>query len=149
MARLAIFLLSLVATTVSAFEIKLFSPQSGSAAVKEGEDLELTCTTDNYWEWCKITHVPTGKSCENVWNKSPYNVKVGECGDFEGRFEYTGDRGSSVYKCGVRIKGVRPGEDGEWKCDVTEYYDGTNKWKSYAETASKSFQVRELEDYLF
>lgn len=64
MARLAIpvFLLSLVATTVWAFEIKSFEPQSGSAMVKEGEDLELLCTTDNYWEWCKITHVPSGKS---------------------------------------------------------------------------------------
>ena len=80
-------------------------------------------------------------SCEHVWNKALYNVKEGDCGDFKGRFEYIGDKGSSVYKCGVRVKNVRPEDAGQWKCDITSYYDGSNKWKSYGTSASKSFTV--------
>ena len=138
--------LAALSSSVNAFEIASSSP--GTVNVQEGEDLELWCKADNYWEWCKITHIATDTSCEHVWNKTPYNVKVGECGDFKGRFgsmnsnfEYIGDRGASVYKCGIRVKNVRPEEAGQWKCDITEYYDGTNKWKSYADTTSKSFDV--------
>lgn len=136
---ISVFLALVAASSVSAFEIA--SSSSSPVKVKEGEDIELWCKSDNYWEWCKITHVATDTSCEHVWNKTPYTVKVGDCGDFEGRMEYIGDKGASVYKCGVRIKNVRPEEAGDWKCDITEYYDGTNKWQSYADTASKSFTV--------
>jgi len=142
MARLmmiSVFLALTAASSVNGFEIA--SSSSSPVKVKEGEDIELWCKSDNYWEWCKITHVATDTSCEHVWNKTPYTVKVGVCGDFEGRMEYIGDKGASVYKCGVRIKNVRPEEAGDWKCDITEYYDGTNKWQSYAATASKSFTV--------
>ena len=82
-------------------------------------------------------------SCEHVWNKALYNVKEGDCGDFEGRFEYIGDKGSSVYKCGVRVKDIVPEDLGEWKCDVWQYYDGSNQWRDYASATSKSFQVGE------
>ena len=59
------------------------------------------------------------------------------------KFEYTGDRGSSVYKCGVRVKDIGPEDLGEWKCDVWQYYDGSNQWRDYASATSKSFQVGE------
>ena len=105
--------------------------------------MDLWCKTDSYWEWCEITHVPSGNSCEHGWNKNIYNVVELNCTDFEGRFEYIGDRGSSVYKCGVRVKNFRKEDYGEWKCDVWSYYDGSNKWRNYASTTSKSFQVEE------
>ena len=30
------------------------------------------------------------------------------------------------------MKNVSAEVEGEWKCEMTEYYDGSNKWKSYA-----------------
>ena len=65
----------------------------------------------------------------------------GKCDAFAGRVEYIGDKGSSVYKCGVRIRDVRPEEAGQWRCDITSYYDGSNKWQSYGTTASRTFEV--------
>ena len=59
------------------------------------------------------------------------------------RFLYTGDKGSSVYKCGFDVKNIQPEDYGEWRCDVWSYYDGSNKWRSYASTTSKTFQVEE------
>jgi len=138
-----VFLALAATAAVSAFDITSMS--SKAVQVKEGDDIVLWCKSDSYWEWCDITHVASGATCEHVWNNGLYNVKVGECSDFAGRFEYIGDKGSSVYKCGIRVKDVRPEEAGEWKCDITGYYDGKNKWKQYqkdqGETASKSFQV--------
>ena len=113
--------------------------------MKEGDDIVLWCKSDSYWEWCDITHVLSNRTCEHVWDRGLYNVTVGECSDFTGRFEYIGDKGSYVYKCGIRLRDIRPEEAGEWKCDITGYYDGKNKWKQYqkdqGETASMSFQV--------
>ena len=47
--------------------------------------MEFWCKSDNYWEWCKIIHVATDQgwwplqdTCEHVWNKDLYNVKVRE-----------------------------------------------------------------------
>ena len=59
------------------------------------------------------------------------------------RFLYTGDKGSSVYKCGFDVKNIQPEDYGEWRCDVWSYYDGSNKWRSYASTTSMTFQVEE------
>ena len=138
-----VVLLALAATAaVCAFKIKTISfPFVG----KEGKDIELWCKSDSYWEWCDITHVLSNRTCEHVWDRGLYNVTVGECSDFTGRFEYIGDKGSYVYKCGIRLRDFRPEEAGEWKCDITGYYDGKNKWKQYqkdqGETASKSFYV--------
>ena len=46
------------------------------------------------------SHARTNGSCEHVWRadavaKDVY-VRVGDCEDFEGRFEYIGDRGWKV-----------------------------------------------------
>ena len=60
--------------------------------------------------------------------------------------EYIGDKGSAVYKCGIRIKNARSEDAGQWKCDITAYQDGTNKWKNWKRarsgtTASRMFEV--------
>ena len=66
--------LGAASVVVHTFEIASSSPEYVS--VKEGKDMELWCKADSYWEWCKITHVPSGNSCEHAWNKTPYNVQV-------------------------------------------------------------------------
>ena len=61
------------ASVVHTFDITSSPPEY--LTVKEGGDMDLWCKTDSYWEWCKFTHVSSGKSCEHVWNKDIYNVK--------------------------------------------------------------------------
>merc|ERR1712039_783534 len=76
-----------------------------------------------------------------------YNVEELNCTDVDKqmplRFLYTGDKGSSVYKCGFDVKNIQPEDYGEWRCDVWSYYDGSNKWRSYSSLTSKTFQVEE------
>ena len=70
---------------INAFEIIDYYPKPKSVNVtiiKEGEDLAIWCKTDEYWEWCKITHIESARSCEHVWNKVKYNVKEKNCNDF-------------------------------------------------------------------
>ena len=89
--------------SVSAFEITSHEPRTNSNSgieYDEGDDVELWCNADNYWEWCKISHVESNKSCDFDWKKyalldgsrtTIWNVTVVDCDDFEGRFEYLGD----------------------------------------------------------
>ena len=45
------------------FEIaSSFSPES--VAVREEGDLELWCNADNWWEWCRFVHEPSGRDCD-------------------------------------------------------------------------------------
>ena len=88
---------------VSAFEITSHEPRTNSnSGVKydEGDDVDLWCTADDWWEWCKFTLVHSDKSCELDWKKYALldgkrtyvrNVTALDCDDFEGRFEYLGD----------------------------------------------------------
>ena len=42
---------------VGAFQITAFDPRTNpNSGVKkdEGDDIDLWCKTDDYWEWCKI-----------------------------------------------------------------------------------------------
>jgi len=141
-------LLALAAASTNAFEITSMSNSNlePQVKVKEGEPIELWCKSDSYWEWCDITHVDSGNTCEHLWNYDLYNVKEGKCDDFKDRMEYIGDKGSAVYKCGIRIKNARSEDAGQWKCDITAYQDGTNKWKNWKRarsgtTASRMFEV--------
>ena len=38
------------------------SPES--VAVREEGDLELWCNADNWWEWCRFVHEPSGRDCD-------------------------------------------------------------------------------------
>ena len=87
---------------------------SSDVILDKGDDIDLWCKTDNYWEWCKISHAGTNRSCEHVWRDDMVTefesddmvalsvyVRVGDCEDFEGRFQYIGDRGWKVYELDI------------------------------------------------
>ena len=99
-----VFLALHVVAIVRAFQITSQEPRTNSKApgpkYDEGDNVELWCNADDWWEWCKFTHVQTDKKCELDWKKyslldgrrnSVRNVTVLDCADFEGRFEYLGD----------------------------------------------------------
>ena len=138
---MALALVFFLAQAINGFEIIDYYPKSKSVFIKEGEDLAIWCEADEYWERCKITHVRSANSCEYVWNKDKYNVKEKNCNDFGGRFTYIGDRGNAAYNCGIRVNNMSSKDEGQWKCYVWSYYDGYNKWRSYATRDSKSYEV--------
>ena len=143
LATFIVLLVSVLAMAINGLKIDESFPASRSVIIKEGENLSIWCKSDAYWEWCKITHVGSAKSCEHVWNYDKYNVKEGNCNDFGDRFTYIGDRGSSVYKCGILITDMTPKDEGEWNCDIWGYSGGSNKSykKSSVSHVSKSFEV--------
>ena len=127
-------ILALAAVPLRAFEISSTVPQSGTVTIQEGQNLELWCNADDWWEWCTFTHVPTGKVCDLQWKREPYNVTVNDCDDFE----YLGDYDN--YKRGIRLNNVDLGKAGEWRCDLTEYSRAETTRDSEV-TVSRTFQV--------
>jgi len=127
-------ILALASVPLCAFDITSTDPESGTVAIKEGQNLDLWCNADDWWEWCTFTNVATGKICDLQWKRVPYNVTANDCDGFE----YLGDYDN--YKCGVRIPNAGLGEAGEWRCDITEY-NRAETTRDYGTTVSKTFQV--------
>jgi len=126
-------ILALASVPLRAFEISSMDPESGTVAIKEGQNFDLWCNADNWWEWCTFTYVPTGKNCDLQWKWEPKNVTANNCNGFE----YIGDYDN--YKCGVRIYNASLGEVGKWRCDLREY-DRAETRRDYGTTDSKTFQ---------
>jgi len=127
-------ILSLASVPLRAFEISSMDPGSGTVAIQEGQNFDLWCNADNWWEWCTFTHVTTRKICDLQWKWEPRNVTANDCDGFE----YLGDY--RTYKCGVRIYNAGLGDAGEWTCDLREY-DRAETRRDYGNTVSRSFQV--------
>ena len=54
---ISVFLALVASSSVHSYSFEISSMSAQSVNVKEGEDVELWCKSDDYWEWCKITHV--------------------------------------------------------------------------------------------
>ena len=121
-------ILALASVPLRAFQISSMFPEFGTVAIKEGQNFDLWCNADDWWEWCTFTHIPTGKICD-----LPKNVITNNCDGFE----YLGDYDN---KCGVRIYNASLAEAGEWRCDLREY-DRAETRRDYGTTVSKTFQV--------
>lgn len=131
-------ILSIVALATApacAFEITSTFPEKGTTKLQEGQNLQLWCNVDDHWEWCKFTHVPTGKTCDLQWMYNGQNVTTIDC---HRDFEYLGDYDN--YKCGIGLKNVDLAMNGEWKCDVEEFYRAETI-RNYGTVVSKTFQV--------
>ena len=46
-----------------------------------------------------------------------------------------------MYKCGVRIRDLRPEEAGEWRCEMEEYHDGKGGRRGKSPRDRKSFYI--------
>ena len=127
-------ILALASVPLRAFEISSMDPESGTVAIKEGQNFDLWCNADDWWEWCTFTHIPTGKICDLQWKWEPKNVTANDCDGFE----YLGDYDN--YKCGIRLHDVRPADEGEWACELENYYYADTE-PGYGYEVRKSFQV--------
>ena len=98
-----------------------------------------------FLQWCTFKHAE--KMCEIEWKRTPYNVTMGQCNDYEGRVEFKvrifgnnllwscilyfwlkswlyafvlqGDYNN--YECGLTVAAATPEDDGEWECDFESY----------------------------
>ena len=61
-AFLALLAHTLLRHAAEGFEIASSSPES--VAVRAEGDLELWCNADNWWEWCRFVHEPSGRDCD-------------------------------------------------------------------------------------
>ena len=77
------FILSSLAllASVSAFRVAKVEPRL--VKVKEGESFRVVCTTDTWYEFCRIKH--DDKICDIVWKWDAWNVTMGQCYHFSGR----------------------------------------------------------------
>ena len=68
----------------SAFNVAKVEPKE--IHVRLGESFWFLCTADNWYEWCTLKHAD--RVCDIEWKRTPYNVTMGECSDYEGRVEF-------------------------------------------------------------
>ena len=95
----------LPSSSKACFTLKKKTPTNKKVSVKEGEDLTLSCTANNYYEWCTFIH-PVKlakkykqkkdydfKKCDFVWTNQAKNITTLNCSDYQNRAIYVGDYG--------------------------------------------------------
>ena len=82
--KVLIAVLAAVCGMATAFDFTEVRPKE--VTVKEGEQLELWCVVDDWWEWCTFKH--NDNVCDFMWDQSLYNVTTLDCKAYEGRYRY-------------------------------------------------------------
>ena len=100
----SISVLIFLVSVSSAFDITKVEPES--ITIPYGGKIRLSCTSDGYYEFCKFKNVASGKICDFIWKREPYNVTTNDCGAFEGRARFVGDY--NKYECAVELDNVMP-----------------------------------------
>merc|ERR550517_2319751 len=78
-----------------------------------------------------------GSGREIEWKRTPYNVTMGQCDDYEGRVEFKGDY--NQYECGLTVAAATAEDDGEWECYFESYVKGGSRGSGYK--AADKFKV--------
>jgi len=137
MKSLNILLLASWLGTVAAFEIVRYQPRT--VDLVEGDTLTLLCTTDTFWEWCTFKHY--GKVCDYAWTESNWNVTVQACDDFARRqVEFHGNYNS--HQCGLKLKGVRLEDAGQWSCQMESYHSADRRRSGYIREQTMNVNIR-------
>ena len=117
----------------SCFTLKKKSPNT-KISVKEGEDFTLSCTANNYYEWCTFIHpvkLPRKykqksdyeiKKCDFVWTNQANNITTLNCSDYQNRAIYVGNYDN--YNCAIKLISVIPEDSGNWTCVLEEWTNG-------------------------
>ena len=132
-------ILGLVALDFSnAFSLIKSEPET-PLVVKEGESFRLSCEVDNYYEYCKFTHMYTDKICDFEWKRDDWNITVADCTDYEGRMEWSGNY--EYYGCAMTINNAQTQDSGAWKCEIESYAAGKYRGYGYNVTADFSINI--------
>ena len=112
-----ILLLLVAVSSVSAFDFDAATKnQPKSVSVKEGDTINLSCTVDNYYEWCTFVH--NDKICDYEWKKPEWNITLLDCSDFsERKIRFSGEY--EKYNCAIELKNVKAEGRRLWYTSVT------------------------------
>ncbi len=136
--NLSFLFLPLLPATSLAFRVWNHSPKNISY-LAQGDDITLSCSSDNWWKWCTFKHAESGKVCDFQWKFEPYNVTVLDCDDFAGRFEFVGDYNN--YNCAVKLTGMTGQEAGKWRCEMEEFWKGLQRGAGDIDTVEFEIEV--------
>ena len=68
-------------TCIETFNLTEVNPKN--ITVLEGTDVILSCTVNNYYEWCTFIH--NDKKCDFEWRRDVWNITTLDCTDFQDR----------------------------------------------------------------
>merc|ERR1719391_1109713 len=94
-------LLLLVSREVGGFQV--VADTAPVLARREGESVNITCRSDNYYEYCGFTN-PVGERCNFEWRRKEWNVTRRRCSELQHKVRFIGryDRN----ECGIEIFGL-------------------------------------------
>ena len=93
--------------------------------IVEGQDVDLFCAVDTYYEWCTFVH--NDKKCDFEWKRDVWNLTTLDCADYQDRAHFNGDY--NEYNCGIKLKNVKLEDAGLWSCELESYHAG--KYRGY------------------
>ena len=120
-----IFIILLVIVTLTnnpldAFKIKKTS-LSPQGPAKIGSTVELSCQTDEYYEYCDwwVGEFDEQKECRFEWKSKHGAVKKQKCPTLKNRMRFDGNYNDN--ECKVILSNVGLADSGIWTCKIEEY----------------------------
>ena len=94
------------------------SPQG---PVKVGSTVELSCQTDEHYEYCDwwVGEFDEQKECRFEWKSKHGAVKKQKCPTLKNRMQFDGNY--DAHECKVVLSNVGLADSGIWTCKIEEY----------------------------
>ena len=94
------------------------SPQG---PVNVGSTVELSCTTDDHYEYCDwwVGDHTLDKECRFEWKRKHDGVRMQKCNNLKDRMQFDGNY--NAHECKVILSNVRLTDEGLWTCKIEEY----------------------------
>ena len=89
-----------------------------SESLEVGDDVILSCHSNEYFEFCTWTHEKN--ECNFEYKRAYDDVKMMDCSnDLKDRISYVGDY--KRHECSVKINRVQLADRGDWSCTIEKY----------------------------
>jgi hypothetical protein len=94
---------------------------SPEGPVKVGSTVELSCQTDDHYEYCDwwVGEFDEQKECRFEWKSKHGAVKKQKCPTLKDRIQFDGDY--DAHECKVVLSNVGLADAGVWTCKIEEY----------------------------
>ena len=109
-----------LANQLEAFQIKKTS-LSPQGPVKVGSTVELSCQTDDHYEYCDwwVGEYNEQTECRFEWKSKHDAVKKQKCPTLKDRMQFDGNY--NAHECKVVLTNVGMADSGIWTCKIEEY----------------------------
>ena len=116
----------LILATLCVHQVLSFSLQDNRKIIlqiQQGQDFILSCTVDNYYEWC--TFRKNARKCDFEWKRALNNIATIDCHDFKEKADFHGNYNN--HECAIKVKNATFMDSGIWTCDLESYHFGFNR----------------------